>query len=71
MRPALLVMERQTFDAHSWVAGPALRQRRVAPISTAGLHRRDERPFAATSGNAPAIAGDYRLIPHTIAAKTW
>jgi D-proline reductase (dithiol) PrdB len=69
MRASLLAMECPTFDTHPWVAGPALRQRRVALISTAGLHRRDDRPFAVTSGNARAIAGDYRVIPHGIAAN--
>jgi D-proline reductase (dithiol) PrdB len=69
MRASLLAMACPTFDTHSWVAGPALRQLRVALISTAGLHRRDDRPFAVTSGNARAIAGDYRAIPHDIAAN--
>jgi D-proline reductase (dithiol) PrdB len=62
-------MECPTFDTHPWVSGPALRQRRVALVSTAGLHRRDDRPFAVTSGNARAIAGDYRVIPQDIAAN--
>jgi D-proline reductase (dithiol) PrdB len=57
------------FDTHPWVSGPPLSQRRVALISTAGLHRRDDRPFAVTAGNARAIAGDYRVIPHHIAAN--
>ena len=66
MRAALLAMECPTFDTQPWVAGPALSQRRVALISTAGLHRREDRPFAVTSGNARAVAGDYRVIPHDI-----
>jgi len=69
MRAALLAMECPTFDTHPWVAGPALPQRRVAIVSTAGLHRRDDRPFAVTSGNARAIAGDYRVIPNDIVAN--
>jgi D-proline reductase (dithiol) PrdB len=69
MRTALLAVECPTLDTHPWVAGPALRRRRVALISTAGLHRRDDRPFAVTSGNARAIAGDHRVIPHDIAAN--
>ena len=44
------------FDGSPWVVGPPLGRRRVALISTAGLHRRDDRPFALR-------AGDYRLIP--------
>ena len=62
MRAALLAMACPTFATQPWVAGPALPQRRV------GLHRRDDRPFAVTSGNARAIAGDYRVIPNEIAA---
>lgn len=69
MRASLLAMECPTFDTHPWVAGPALHQRRVALISTAGLHRRDDRPFAVTSGHARAVAGDYRVIPNDIAAN--
>src|SRR5205809_7952575 len=68
IRAAVLAMACPTFATQPWVAGPALPQRRVALISTAGLHRRDDRPFAVTSGNARAIAGDYRVIPNEIAA---
>jgi D-proline reductase (dithiol) PrdB len=69
MRAALPAMECPTFDTQPWVAGPALSQRRGALISTAGLHRREDRPFAVTSGNSRAIAGDYRVIPSDIAAN--
>ena len=44
------------FDGTPWVTGPPLAQRKVALISTAGLHRRDDRPFSPG-------ALDYRLIP--------
>ena len=44
------------FDTTTLVAGPPLTQRPVALISTAGLHRRDDRPFAPGSL-------DYRRIP--------
>ena len=69
MRASLLAMECPVFDTHPWVSGPRLSKRRVALISTAGLHRRDDRPFAVTAGNARAIAGDYRVIPHHVAAN--
>ena len=52
----LLDIRCPTFDATPWVAGPPLAQRKVALISTAGLHRRDDRPFSPG-------ALDYRLIP--------
>ena len=44
------------FDTAPWVTGPALAERRVALISTAGLHRRDDRPFSPGSL-------EYRRIP--------
>ncbi len=62
-RAALLAMACPVFDTHPWVDGPPLSQRRVALISTAGLHRRDDRPFAVTAGASRVIAGDYRVIP--------
>ena len=46
------------FDGNPWVNGPPLAQRRVAVISTAGLHRHDDQPFAPG-----AAAVDYRVIP--------
>ena len=45
-----------TFNAAPWVTGPPLAQRKVALISTAGLHRRGDRPISPGSP-------DYRLIP--------
>jgi len=68
MRASLLAMVCPVFETHPWVAGPPLSQRRVALIATAGLHRRDDRPFAVTAGTSRAIAGDYRVIPGDIAA---
>ncbi len=49
-------LECPTFETHPWVSGPPLAERRVAVISTAGLHRRGDRPFTPMSG-------DYRVIP--------
>ncbi|OGB05719.1 MAG: selenoprotein B glycine/betaine/sarcosine/D-proline reductase [Burkholderiales bacterium RIFCSPHIGHO2_12_FULL_69_20] len=46
------------LEGRPWVGGPALSQRRVALISTAGLHRRDDRPFGGG-----ATATEYRVIP--------
>ena len=45
-----------TFSATAWVTGSPVRQRKVALVSTAGLHRRGELPI--TPGSA-----DYRVIP--------
>ena len=52
-----------SFATHPWVSGPPLTQRRVALISTAGLHRRDDRPFSLEPGD------HYRIIPGDIAAN--
>jgi len=46
------------FDSNPWVSGSLLNRRRVAIITTAGLHERDDRPFAPG-----AAATDYRVIP--------
>jgi len=56
LRDALVNQEVPTFDDAPWADGPPLSERRVALISTAGLHRREDPPF--TPG-----AGDYRIIP--------
>ena len=57
MRASLLAMACPVFNTHPWANGPTLSQRRVALISTAGLHRRDDRPFAVTSGNTRPSPG--------------
>lgn len=49
------------FDGRPWVGGPALSRRRVAIVTTAGLHRRGDAPF-------PSASADYRVIPGETAA---
>jgi D-proline reductase (dithiol) PrdB len=51
------------FESRPWVDGPPLAQRRVALISTAGLHGRDDPPFSGGAG-----ATEYRVIPSDTAA---
>jgi D-proline reductase (dithiol) PrdB len=51
------------FPSQPWVEGPPLARRRVALISTAGLHGRDDLPFTGSAG-----ATEYRVIPSDIAA---
>lgn len=46
------------FDSDPWAPGPPLNRRRVALVSTAGLHRREDRPFDGSAG-----ATEYRVIP--------
>ena len=52
-----------TFDTHSWAAGPSLSRRRIAIISTAGLHRREDMPFTFEPGD------NYRIIPGNCASN--
>lgn len=56
MRSMLSNMPCPAYEGRPWVTGPPLAERRVAIISTAGLHCRDDRPFEG-------ISGDYRVIP--------
>lgn len=51
-------LEMPVFAGRPWVTGPPLSQRRIAIVSTAGLHRPGEPTFAPGSG-------DYRVIPRT------
>ena len=44
------------IDTGAWRTGPPLAERGVALVSSAGLRRRDDRPFVASSA-------DYRVIP--------
>ena len=44
------------IDTGAWRRGPPLAERRVALVSSAGLRRRDDRPFGDSSA-------DYREIP--------
>ena len=51
-----------TYDDTPLLAGRELAERRVVIISTAGLHRRGDRPFQLGEGS-------YRLIPAETAAR--
>lgn len=55
-RDHLLALPCPTYSFTPWVAGPPPSARRVALVSTAGLHRRGDRPFGPG-------ATDYRVIP--------
>lgn len=49
-----------TFSSIPCVSGPPLNERRVAIVSTAGLHRKGDRPFTLNPGDS------YRIIPGDI-----
>ena len=53
----LLGMKGPTFESRPWVEGPPINQRRVALITTAGLHKREDRPFQMGQPDY------YRVIP--------
>ncbi len=55
-RQDYLNREMPAFDESPFVLGPPLAERRVSLISTAGLHRKGDRPFTEESG-------DFRIIP--------
>ena len=50
------------FEGRPWVTGPPLTRRRIAIVTTAGLHTRDDRPFSGPTGM------DYRVIPGDVRA---
>lgn len=50
------VKELAGFDARPWVRPPPLSRCRIAIVTTAGLHRKGDRPFGPS-------ATDYRIIP--------
>lgn len=59
MRSLIAGLECPNFKNQPWMEGPPLSRRRIGIVSTAGLHRRDDRPFTF-------MAGDYRVIPGDI-----
>ena len=62
LRSIIANLECPSFKIQAWIKGPPLSQRRVAMVSTACLHSRDDRPFTIMSG-------DYRIIPGDIATN--
>ena len=62
-RNMLMRLECPSFETRPWVSGPFLNQRRVALITTAGLHRRDDLPFQQNQ------AGFYRVISGDVQAN--
>ena len=56
LREELINQELPEYGDTPWVIPKPLNECRVALVSTAGLHRREDPPFAPG-------AGDYRIIP--------
>ena len=59
----LLGFKAPTFDSRPWAVGPPLNHRRVAIITTAGLHKRTDRPFQMGQPDF------YRIIPDNTKAN--
>jgi len=55
-RDTLVNQDLPEYRQTDCVSGPALRERRIALITTAGLHRREDHVFS------PGV-GEYRIIP--------
>ena len=62
-RKMLLRLPCPTFETNPWVSGPPLRERRLAIITTAGLHTRNDRPFQMDPNDF------YRVIPGDVQAN--
>jgi D-proline reductase (dithiol) PrdB len=62
MRKHLADLPCPVFETTPFVKAPRASERRVAMISTAGLHRRGDRPFTLGSE-------DYRIIPGDVKAN--
>ncbi len=62
-RNMLLGFPCPSFETRPWVSGPPLSQRRVAILTTAGLHLRNDRPFQLDPDDF------YRVIPGDVQAN--
>ena len=60
-RARILNQDLMTFETTPWVEGPPLARRRVAIVSTAGLHVRGDRPFGF-------LSTEYRIIPDGVSS---
>jgi D-proline reductase (dithiol) PrdB len=56
LRDRLVNQELPTYESTPWVDAKPVAESKIAIISTAGLHRREDSPFVPG-------AGDYRIIP--------
>ena len=58
----LLAKGCEPFEGRPWVTGPPLAERRIAIVTSAGLHRVGDAPFSA-------IDLSYRVLPGSLAAS--
>lgn len=62
-RKLLLSLPCPTFDTHPWVSGKPVQKSRIAIVTTAGLHLRNDRPFQFDPDDF------YRVIPGDVRAN--
>jgi D-proline reductase (dithiol) PrdB len=62
-RRLLMSFKCSEFETHPWVTGPPLERRRIAIITTSGLHGREDRPFQMGPTDF------YRKIPGNVQAN--
>jgi D-proline reductase (dithiol) PrdB len=62
-RKLLLSLPTVSFNTNPFVGGPPLRERRLALVTTAGLHLRSDRPFQIDPNDF------YRVIPGDVNAN--
>jgi D-proline reductase (dithiol) PrdB len=60
-REHIMEKELPNFDEHPWAEGPPLAERRVALITTAGLHRVDDEAFDFVDLSYRVISGSVDL----------
>jgi D-proline reductase (dithiol) PrdB len=63
-RKFLLGLDCPTFPTSPWVSGPPLHERRLAVLTTSGLHLRTDQPFRFDADEC-----FYRVIPGSIQAN--
>jgi D-proline reductase (dithiol) PrdB len=63
-REFLLGLNCPTFPTSPWVNGPPLHERRLAVLTTSGLHLRNDRPFSFDMDECL-----YRVIPGNVQAN--
>ena len=65
-RTHIMTKELPTFGSEPWVDGPPLAERRVALVTTAGLHRRDDDAFTLVDLSYRVISADTDLSTLTM-----
>jgi D-proline reductase (dithiol) PrdB len=62
VREAMQALPLPRFEEEPFMTGPPLARRRLSIVSTAGIHRRGDRPFEL-------MAADYRVLPGDVEAR--